>query len=230
MPHPFTVRWYAGLPEAFRGLDAAGGGRLLGFLDALGQEVGAVTDLVARFDRRYPGDRGYDPAVDAASTSDLVDPWTADSAWLAWLGQLYGVRVERTDAPVSFAGTYGQLGLDYASYAALDAAFASYAALEDAVTPPATGLTDLELRTAIADRLGWRAGSTAAVRLAVQPWLIGARTVTFERHQGPVGATWARVNVHTLAAETPNPWQIPLVLARRGVAPAAVELVHVLDP
>jgi hypothetical protein len=64
-----------------------GGHPLKRYLSALGDQLDATSSLVDRF-AYATRDEGGDPG----DTSDLVDPWTADAAWLPWLGQLVGVR------------------------------------------------------------------------------------------------------------------------------------------
>ena len=81
--HPHTRRVYDELPEVYRDADRAepsgGGWPLLRFLSLIGDQIGAVEDLIDRID------------PDIGGGSDLVDPNTADPAWLPWLGQLVGV-------------------------------------------------------------------------------------------------------------------------------------------
>lgn len=217
MPAAFTETWYAGLPSTFRAYDVAG--ELLGFLDGLGIEADELEQLIDRIDKLFPGDPGYP----GDSTSDLVDPTSAPAEWLSWMAMLYGVLLDRQGAPASFAGTYGQLSIDYPTYALLDAAFTTYSAQEQATTPAHIGLTEDEQRVVIAERPGWRAGSTGAIRALVQSVLIGTQSVTFDRGYG---GSWATVRVITYTAETPYPWQVAALLARPGVAPAHVELVY----
>lgn len=95
-------RVYDRLPEAYRVDDELRGFPLLRYLSTLTDQAGDLEDLVDRFDG--------DP------TSDLVDPDTADNAWLDWLGQLVGVRLdpaltesERRDA-VRFSSSGWQAG------------------------------------------------------------------------------------------------------------------------
>lgn len=89
--HPVTEDAYASLPEIHRTLDAAQlpAYPLKRFLSAMTDQVGAVFDIVERADFE-PVDSRED---DTQATSDLVDPATAEPAWLPWLGQLVGVRV-----------------------------------------------------------------------------------------------------------------------------------------
>lgn len=81
--HPFTRRLYDELPEFYRDADADNGspdGRpLLRFLSLVGDQLGAVEDLVDRLD------------PDVGAGSDLLDPYAADAAWLPFLAQLLGV-------------------------------------------------------------------------------------------------------------------------------------------
>lgn len=218
-PHPFSLAWYAGLPASWRGLDTEGDA--LGFVRGLGDVVGPTVDLVDRIDRRYPGDPGYDPAVD--ETSDLVDPQTAAAEWLAWVAQLYGVRLDRAGGPVSFAGTYGQLSIDFPTYALLDAGFGTYADMAAGTTPD-LGLAVQQQRDLIENRPGWLAGSTGSIRDLIGPSLTGSRRVDFVRNDGH----WAAVKVITYTPETPEPWKVQYVLDQEGVAPAGDRLTAVL--
>lgn len=217
MPAASTLEWYARLPEAFRSYDVDG--ELVGFLDGLGVELAAIEALADRIDKVFP-DEGGAPG----DTSDLVDPATALAAWLPWVAMLYGVRLERPDAPSSFAGSYGQLGVDHATYADLDAAYGTYGDQAAATTPVEVGLTEAEQRALIASRPGWLAGSTGAIRGLVEQFLTGTKTVQFERSYS---GHWAKVRVSTYEAETPEAWKIERVLARSDVAPAHVELTYI---
>lgn len=85
-----TEELYDRLPEVHREQDAAQIGPdfpLKRFLSVLGDQLGEVAELVDRFGFLTRDEGG---APDA--TSDLVDPTTADTAWLPWLAQLVGVR------------------------------------------------------------------------------------------------------------------------------------------
>lgn len=81
--HPHTARLYASLPEFYRDADrlepSGGGYPLLRFVSLILDQAGAVEDLIDRID------------PDVGTGSDLVDPDTAEPAWLPWLGQLVGV-------------------------------------------------------------------------------------------------------------------------------------------
>ena len=54
---------------------------MLRFISGVGNELGKIYDLVTRFDFENNG-----------TTSDLVDPVTADDAFIPWLAVLAGVR------------------------------------------------------------------------------------------------------------------------------------------
>lgn len=91
-PHPTTRRIYDALPEFYRTADDAQPGPadlpLLRFLSLLGDQLGEVEDLVDRVDYVTANDGGT-----PGDTSDLVDPYAADVAWLPWLAQLIGVTL-----------------------------------------------------------------------------------------------------------------------------------------
>lgn len=124
MPAPvfsdYTERLYGRIPDHYRNVDAvqAGDFPFKRFLSLLGDQAGALETLVDRIDFRAL-DEGGAPGA----TSDLVDPSTADNAWLDWLGQLVGVildpaltelerRASVEDAPSGWrAGTKLAMGL-----------------------------------------------------------------------------------------------------------------------
>jgi hypothetical protein len=76
-----TTRWWNHIAEYQRDRDAIQPGDfpLMRFLSLLGEELHLVTDFLTRSD---PTDTGV---------SALLDPATADAAWLPWLAQLVGV-------------------------------------------------------------------------------------------------------------------------------------------
>lgn len=91
-----TERLYAALPAALRADDAEAGYGFKLLLSLIGDRTTNVSELVRRFT--------YLPGVDlataelrellgAGATSDLVDPATADPAWLMWLAQIPGVTL-----------------------------------------------------------------------------------------------------------------------------------------
>lgn len=93
-----TERLYAGLPAQLRADDAEAGFGFKLLLSLIGDRTANVSELVRRFT--------YLPGVDLATaelrellgpglgaTSDLVDPASADPAWLMWLAQIPGVTL-----------------------------------------------------------------------------------------------------------------------------------------
>lgn len=86
----FTDTWYQLLPDATRTEDAKRGRPLYGWLELLGHQMTAVQALIDRIDYLPPDEGG------AGGTSDLVNPDTADLAWLPWLAQLLGVTMPAT--------------------------------------------------------------------------------------------------------------------------------------
>lgn len=83
-------RLYERLPEHYRDADGRQDGDypLKRFLALLGDQAGALEVLVDRIDFIPEHEGGV-----AGDTSDLVDPDTADVAWLPWLGQLLGAQI-----------------------------------------------------------------------------------------------------------------------------------------
>lgn len=85
---PITERLYADLPELYRLADRAqpdgpDGYPLLRWLSLIVDQAGDVDELADRFD----------PVDNPSGTSDLVDPATADAAWLPWLANLVGAKL-----------------------------------------------------------------------------------------------------------------------------------------
>lgn len=82
---PATERMYARLPEFYRDADAeqTWDYPFKRFISAGTQGLDDAETLITRLD----------PATNTG-TSDLADPLTADLAWLPWLAQLVGVRIE----------------------------------------------------------------------------------------------------------------------------------------
>jgi hypothetical protein len=85
----FVERLYDALPEHYRTADEAQNWALKRYLALLGDQAGAVEILLDRANF-FPKDEAGAPG----DTSDLVNPDFADAAWLEWLAQLVGARVE----------------------------------------------------------------------------------------------------------------------------------------
>ena len=81
-----TLALYQMLPEFMRRVDSDGGYQLLRWLDCLVRQWGTVDALYDRFAYPYTN----------TATSDLVDPYTSDDAWLEWLGQLVNISSATT--------------------------------------------------------------------------------------------------------------------------------------
>lgn len=87
-PGALLDRVYDGLPDHYRDADARIDFPLYRWLAGICRELGAVETLIDRVDF-VPVEAGGTPG----DTSDLVDPTTADAAWLPWLAQLVGVTL-----------------------------------------------------------------------------------------------------------------------------------------
>lgn len=143
-----TERIYDKLPDIYREADAANGFAFKRYISLIGDTLGDVDLLVERFRyrsqieleyrKRYsqrntvytqPGRDPLAPVI--GSTSDLVDPTSADAAWLPWLGQLVGVK---TDPNASVANNR-----DAIRFAASGFRAGSKYALEKAVRAVLTG-------------------------------------------------------------------------------------------
>jgi len=86
-----TLDVYARLPAHYRDADArqtsGGGYPLLRWLSGIHDQMQDVDTLLARINYRTLAEGRV-----GADTSDLVDPLTADPAWLPWLGWLVGIN------------------------------------------------------------------------------------------------------------------------------------------
>lgn len=106
---PTALAVWGRLPEHVRDADA--GVRdpivvdhpLLRFIAAIADQLQPIVTLLERFTYTPPEDGGSyvitalaggGRRVDSTDTSDLVDPATADLAWLPWLGSLVGVQLD----------------------------------------------------------------------------------------------------------------------------------------
>lgn len=103
---PTTERLYSRLPDFLRAADSRNDWIMKRWVSSIADSQGDVDLLLSRIDY-WPVEHGGAPG----DTSDLVDPTTADAAWLEWIGQLFGVRLypgmtllERRDA-VRFASS-----------------------------------------------------------------------------------------------------------------------------
>jgi hypothetical protein len=96
MSEPFfsnsTEKLYYRLPAAVRNEDIYQNYQLKKWLSGVVDQAGTIDTLVDRFSYVSPEDGpGY-------RTADLVDPVTADAAWLPWLAQLVGVKLQPGDS------------------------------------------------------------------------------------------------------------------------------------
>lgn len=91
-----TERIYAGLPADLRADDAGAGWQLKLLLSLIADRTDNVSELLRRF-TYLPGVDDETALLrellDGGATSDLVDPATADPAWLVWLAQIPGVAL-----------------------------------------------------------------------------------------------------------------------------------------
>ena len=111
-----TERIYDKLPDIYREVDATVDYAFKKYISSVTDVLGDVDLLVERFRYRsqielefrkryaqrfttytHPGRVNNAPPL--GSTSDLVDPRSADASWLPWLGQLVGVQVD-VNAPI----------------------------------------------------------------------------------------------------------------------------------
>lgn len=85
-----TEKLYYSLPDVFRTEDEEQSYTLKKWLSGIAGVQQGVRTLIERFSYVPPEDG------DGYRTSDLVDPETADPAWLSWLAQLVGVQLSTT--------------------------------------------------------------------------------------------------------------------------------------
>jgi hypothetical protein len=90
-----TERIYKRLPEYLRIADARNDWTLKRWFSCISDQVGFIEDVVQRINY-WPVTEGGAPN----DTSDLVDPDTANPEWLAWIGQMVGVRLGVTTLSV----------------------------------------------------------------------------------------------------------------------------------
>lgn len=86
---PLTERFWSRLPEVYRTFDSQLGWPFKRWLSCILDQADPLEQLIDRIDYVSPADGGA-----PGDTSDLVDPATADVAWLSWLAQLRGVRLD----------------------------------------------------------------------------------------------------------------------------------------
>lgn len=84
----WTQEWYSRLSETTRAMDAANGFFQRRWMALIGSQADEIRQFFERIIYLTP-DEGGEPG----DTSDLVNPETADVAWLDYMAQLYGVRV-----------------------------------------------------------------------------------------------------------------------------------------
>lgn len=165
--HALTERIYADLPEFYRDADEALDYPLLAFLSLVFDQLGAVSDLIDRIDYIAPDTPDYDPLLDAGDTSQLVDPATADPAWLPWLAQLVGIRLNPrlsvADQRAAIAGHSG--GWDTGTRAAIAAAAATALTGSRYVSVRPTGPWEITIYTS-PDETASAAAVIAAVEAA----------------------------------------------------------------
>lgn len=109
-----TERVYDRLPDVYRETDVDQNYAFKKFISSVVDSLGDVDLLIERFRyrsqielemrkryaQRYTTYTHADRYVNApalGSTSDIVDPMSADRSWLPWLGQLVGVRINPND-------------------------------------------------------------------------------------------------------------------------------------
>ena len=84
---PTAERIWGRLPEYVRVADASQQWAMKSWLSGVTDRLGEVATLFDRINFVQPFDGGV-----PGDTSDLVNPTTADAAWLPWLAQLVGVK------------------------------------------------------------------------------------------------------------------------------------------
>ena len=81
------------LPAHFARMDALNDWQMKKYVNLAAAQLQQVDDLIDRIDYNSVSDGG-----EPDETSELVNPMTADTRWLPWLGQLFGVYVKGNGA------------------------------------------------------------------------------------------------------------------------------------
>lgn len=208
---PWSWRAWGRLPAYVRAADAreltGGGYPLARFLSLLGDQAGEVEALFDRFAYLSPAEGGP-----GGATSDLVDPRTADAAWLEWLAWLAGVELT--------PGLTVEAQRDV--IAAGGARLGSKQAIIDVVARHLSG-----------DRVVVVLAQDYAAGIAARPWSILVRTRTSETSILTAAsleltyATWAELTAAgSWAALAPD--DIPAAIARAAVIPTGATIRHEL--
>lgn len=196
-----TGEVYGSLPEVYRTADAAqpGGANnypLLRFLACLGDVAQAMDDLYFRLAYTAPTDGG--PATGPGSTSDLVDPATADPSWLPWLAQLVGVRldqslpVETQRASVRAASTGRLAGTHDAIAAAAQSALTGTRAVQ-VLNHTTVTTTSMQVGTMWDLTVVTRADETPSIQAVLAAIVAaGAKPAGTVLHHFVYTASWAR--------------------------------------
>jgi hypothetical protein len=200
---PDAARWlYETLPQRYRDDDddptlaPPEDYPLLRYLCGIGEIVSGLEALLDRAAYTPPDDGGV-----AGDTSDLLDPDTADEAWLPWLGQLVGVDVTAVTGAVARRDAIrgGTAGFAAGTRAAIAEAAASaltgtrYVRVEDHRTVAGAGTVwDVLLTTRVSETPDVDAVISAVLEK-------GAKPVGVALHHRAYQATWA-----VLAAQRPT--------------------------
>lgn len=237
----FGQESYLRLPEYLRSADVALEGPtapLFRFMDVLTSDAGAILDLWNNFRYIAPDDEtGDDPG-----SSQLVDPQTADAAWLPWLASILGVRlVDPSTGYSSWADLETAIDAnnnDIPSWSEWesvpDSADAGTTVSWDEIeelSPDTLGIED-ELRWQVETAyFGINAGTRMALKEACKHFLTGTKAVTVETQVG--GDPW-RMRLRTLLAETPGVTAVgqesaTVLEAIERAVPAGFQVSHIVD-
>lgn len=197
-----TARMWLRLPDCYRDADATASGQgtsgtpvsfpLLRWLACLVDQAGYVEGLIDRFT--------------SPTTSDLVNPATADAGWLPWLGQLVGVNIPTPPPNVAEARTL-------IANAITGTPKGSKGSIVAAVTPLLTGAGTV----------------TVTDHYSGNPWQIQVNTpaaVTPASLPGQQGLKWGASQWSTATAIWANPDPIVWYLENQGLRPAGYQFVH----
>lgn len=158
-----------------------------------------LIDCVLATETTTPVDYVRYAGVLTGTTSDLVNPDTADDEWLDWLGQLVGVRLAptldhaaRVDA-VKYASAGWQAGTKTAVANAAKTALtgSKYAAVYDHSTDQVNGLGTAGIWDVLVVTRVSETASTAAVLAAIVAK--GAKPAGVTLHIRAYQATWAQI-------------------------------------
>ena len=87
-----TEVFYSRLPDVYRDEDAFQDHHLKKYIDSFCAQLQKVVDLFNRIDLTIESEGGQ-----VGDSSDLLNPSAADRAWLDWIAQTLGIKIDFTN-------------------------------------------------------------------------------------------------------------------------------------